>query len=264
MKFEKIVITGGSRGIGKALVDLFLKDNCEIHVIARNFRDQPQVSNLIFHSLDLTETDKVSEFIEIFIKKYGVPDLVINNAGSGAFFEWNSFPEAEIYKQINLLFVVPILFCRIMAPAMAKRNGGMIVNISSLATLYPVPCMPLYNACKSALSSFTQSMMLEYNNPKFLDVILGDVRTEFNDVVAKGKIDFFSSKTKNAWKQVEVQLNCSPGADQIAQDIKSKIQRGKSSKIYGGGFLHKRIFPWLYRLIPSDLLIKMLQKYYGI
>mgnify|MGYP001432500696 FL=1 len=214
--------------------------------------------------MDLTETDKISEFIEIFIKKYGVPDLVINNAGSGAFFEWNSFPEAEIYKQINLLFVVPVLFCRRLAPAMANRNGGMIVNISTLATLYPVPCMPMYNASKSALSSFTQSMILEYNNPKFLDVILGDVRTEFNEVAAKGKTDSYSPKTKKAWKQVEEQLKCSPEADQVAQDIKSKIDRGKSSKVYGGGFLHKTIYPWLFRLIPSNLLIKMLQKYYGI
>ena len=69
MKFEKILITGGSRGIGKALVDIFLNDNCEVHVVARSFSNRPRDSNLKFHSLDLNETDKITSFCDEFISK---------------------------------------------------------------------------------------------------------------------------------------------------------------------------------------------------
>ena len=109
MNFKKIVITGGSRGIGRAFVDQFINRASEIHVISRNFHDQPPNSNLFFHPLDLSESKKIPAFIDNLVKEYGVPDLLINNAGSGAFYEWSEFPDAEILKQINLLFLVPVL-----------------------------------------------------------------------------------------------------------------------------------------------------------
>ena len=53
MKFEKNLNYRRSRGIGKALFDIFLNDNCEVHVVARSFSNQPRDSNLKFHTLDL-------------------------------------------------------------------------------------------------------------------------------------------------------------------------------------------------------------------
>lgn len=264
MKFQKILITGGSRGIGRSLVDQFLKDNCEVHVVSRNFKNKPKNSNLFFHSFDLTNTKDISQFCEDFILNHGVPDLLINNAGSGAFYEWNQFPENEIHNQINLLFFSPVLFCRKFVPAMVEEGIGMIVNISSLATLYPVPNMPLYNASKSALSSFTMSMMLEYENPQFIDVILGDVKTEFNDKAALGDISKYQRKTLNSWRRVRKQLDHSPTASEVIRDIIHQINKGKSQVIYGGGFFHKTIFPVFHRLLSKSLIIKILQKYYGI
>ena len=264
MNFEKIVITGGSRGIGRAFVDQFINHASEIHVISRNFHDQPPNTNLFFHPLDLSESEKIPAFIDNLVKAHGVPDLLINNAGSGAFYEWSEFPDAEILKQINLLFLVPVLFCKKLVPAMAQEGNGMVVNISSLATLYPVPNMPLYNASKSALSSFTTSMMLEYENPKFMDVILGDVKTEFNEKAKQGDITKYNPKTQNTWRRVSRQLEDSPSAWDVVGGLTRQIVKRKSRVIYGGGFFHKSIFPVFHRLLSKSLMIKILQKYYGI
>ena len=92
MNFQKIIVTGGTKGIGRALINQFLQKNCEIHVIARNFKNQPERDNLFFHPIDLSQSEKVTAFGDNFLKTYGVPDLLINNAGSGAFYEWASFP----------------------------------------------------------------------------------------------------------------------------------------------------------------------------
>lgn len=264
MNFQKIVITGGSRGIGRAFVDQFINHAPEIHVISRNFHDQLPNSNVFFHPLDLNKSEKIPAFIDNLVKKHGVPDLLINNAGSGAFYEWSEFPETEILKQINLLFLVPVLFCKKLVPAMAERENGMVVNISSLAVLYPIPNMPLYNASKSALSSFTTSMMLEYENPKFMDIILGDVKTEFNQQAAQGDITRYNPKTLNTWNRVRKQLDNSPSACDVVRDIIRQINKRKSRVVYGGGFFHKTIFPVFHRFLSKSLMIKILQKYYGI
>ena len=181
--------------------------------------------------------------------------MLINNAGSGAFYEWNQFPENEIHNQINLLFFSPVLICRTFAPAMAEAGKGKILNISSLATLYPLPYMPLYNAGKSALSSFTRSMILEYENyPKFMDLIVGDVNTEFNCRVSKRdravrmsrKMEALGSKLKNNF----LSPNPKVVATRILKDRKTILIS------HMGKFSHRILFPLFCRFLPEFFKIK--------
>ena len=116
---------------------------------------------------------------------------------------------------------------------MAERNSGIVINLSSLATLYPLPFMPLYNAGKSALSSFTQSMMLEYRNfPTFIDFRMGDVKTGFNNSANKSTSS--NLKTGKAWQQIQKQLNHSITPDHASQLIWKRIQAGKSGTFMEG------------------------------
>ena len=263
MKLQKILITGGSRGIGKELVNLYSKQGCEVHIVARNFKEEINSPYLKFHSFDLSQADKINDFAKAFINDNGVPDLLINNAGAGAFFEWSSFPKEEIQRQIDLLFTTPVILCRTLAPEMSKAKKGKIVNITSLAVLYPLPFMPMYNSCKSALSSFTRSLMLEYNcHPTFIDAVIGDVRTEFNEKTLKTTLDGWSEMMKSAWLQIEKQLIDSPPAIDVAKRLKKKILTSKSGVVYEGGFLHRCIYPYACRAIPDSLKIKILQKRY--
>ncbi len=263
MKLQKILITGGSRGIGKELVNLYLKQGCEVHIVARNLKEEIKTPNLKFHSFDLSQTREVNDFARAFIKNNGVPDLLINNAGAGAFFEWGTFPEEEIQRQINLLFTSPILMCRVFAPEMAKRERGKIVNITSLALFYPLPFMPMYNSCKSALSSFTRSMMVEYQcHPVFIDAVLGDVRTEFNEKTSKTMLDDWTRDMKSAWLKIEKQLNDSPAPNLVAKRLILKIAKCNGGVIYEGGFIHRNIYSFLSRFLPNSLKNKILQKRY--
>ena len=210
--------------------------------------------------LDLSDLNAVSEFGASFVQEYGIPDLLINNAGFGAFYEWKEFPEDEIQRQINVLLSSPIILCKFFAPKMELQEKGTIVNISSLATLYPLPFMPLYNAGKSALSSFTQSMMLEYSGSlKWIDFRLGDIRTSFNESAPK-QIEKSQSESMNrAWLQIEKQLNESPSAKFAARQICQSIERDKSRIIFGGGFFQAKLAPLFYRFLPFLGLIKVLK-----
>ena len=263
MKSQKILITGGSRGLGKELVVQFLDQDCEVHVVGRNSNSEIKSPKLKFHILDLFNSHEVVDFAKTFITLHGVPDLLINNAGSGAFFEWDSFPINQIEKQINLLFLSPVLMCRVFAPQMASQQKGKIVNITSLATIYPLPFMPLYNSTKSALSSFTRSMQIEYHSiPSFIDVILGDVKTEFNDKLTRTTSVGWSKRAKSTWIKVEKQLHESPAPNLIAKRLILKISKCNGGVIYEGGFIHRNIYSFLSRFLSNSLKNKILQKRY--
>ena len=259
---SKILITGGSRGIGLALAQKFHKKGLQVHTVSRSI-SKKLGSNHFQHRCDLSSIKNSKEFIKEFIKEFGVPDIVINNAGSGAFFEWNQFPPEEIESQINLLFTVPLLFCREIAPLMQNDNKGVIVNISSLATLYPLPYMPVYNASKSAISSFTQTLMIEFSDfPRFIDMRVGDVRTDFNNSSAKQSEENWTAKMKKAWNQIEKQLHESPSPFSIAQVVEKVILSNKSGVFYAGSFIHARIAPFFANLLSTRMMIILLRNRY--
>ena len=265
MSLPIALITGGSSGIGLSISQELLNRGYRVYSVSRNPErglDNPQFFPL---RLDLSEPAKITPFGLNFLKEYGVPDLLINNAGCGAFYEWGSFPEEEIMRQVNLLFTSPILMCRTFAPEMAKRSKGIILNMSSLATLYPLPFMPMYNAGKSALSSFTESMMLEYPNyPKFIDFRMGDVKTKFNEVATSQAKEVQPKKMRRAWVQIEKQLDHSPSPHLAAKQVIKSIDLLKSNKFFGGGFIHRMVLPRVRLLLHHSLLILILRFYYKI
>ena len=245
MELKKILITGGSRGIGRALIDQFQREDVEIHSVSRSISKDLD-SRHRQYQFDLSSNEKVQEFIKKFIDENGVPDLLINNAGSGAFYKWDEFPIEEIERQINLLFTVPVLFCRKIAPLMAKQEKGIIVNISSLATLYPLPFMPLYNAGKAALSSFTQTMMLNTIITPFFLIFAWAISLPNSITLSQSnKRVIGRKKMKRAWIQIEKQLIHSPSPQYAAKEIYKVIFRKKSGTYYAGGFLQSRMAPTL-------------------
>ncbi len=265
MEFQKVLITGGSRGIGRALVERYAKSSVEVHAVSRNPSQFGNPENVRHHSFDLSSIANTRDFGEFFLAKFGVPDLVINNAGRGAFYSLASFPESEIVNQINLLFLTPILLAKTFAPEMKKKGMGTIVNLSSLATLYPLPFMPLYNAGKSALSSFTETMILEFPDyPKFIDFKMGDVRSQFNDHAAKNPCEEWDGRMKNAWIQIENQLRSSPSPQVAARQISEVVDCDKSGVFYGGGWFQSKAATLGHRLLSKKFLIILLRSLYKI
>ena len=264
MKIKKALVTGGTSGIGLAICEQLLAGGSEVYSVSRNPHKCEMRANFHPLQLDLADLSAVSEFGENFINEHGIPDLLINNAGYGVFYDWISFPSNEIEKQVNVLFSSPVLLCKSFAPKMAER-GGVIINISSLAVLYPLPFMPLYNAGKSALSAFTQSMILEGNNKlRWIDFRLGDISTGFNKSAPKQELKDQNRSMRNAWNQIEKQLDESPDAVFAASQIIRAVDRGSVGTIYGGGFFQARISPFLRIFLGNRVLDWILRLRYGM
>ena len=246
------LVTGGTKGIGKALCLQLKGAGYQVFSASRSNSLPQAMAGLTQISVDFTNFQETRSLAENFLADYGAPEVLINNAGYGAFYEWAEFPKEEINRQVQVLFSSPVELCRIFAPAMAEQSGGVIVNLSSLATLYPLPFMPLYNAGKAALSTFSQSLMLEYRqSPAIIDFRMGDVRTDFN--CSASKQGNYSEKMKIAWTQIDKQLQASITPDRAAQQIFLRIQNAKSGTYFGGGCFHVLFLPFVDRFLPTKL-----------
>ena len=242
---EKVaLITGGGQGLGLGIVLKMAEQGADIAIAdlsdetLRQAADQVEGMGRKVYTVKMDVTDKgsVTAGVNDLTSQAGQIDILVNNAGYGAFYEWEEFPEDEIIRQTTVLFSAPILLCKAFAPLMSKEQKGIIVNLTSLATLYPLPYMPLYNAGKSALSSFTQSLMLEYPNfPKLIDFRSGDVRTSFNLSAPKQALADQPLSMKRAWTQIENQLEDSPGAEVVCGQLFRAMKGGGSGVRYGGG-----------------------------
>ena len=101
MKIKKALVTGGTSGIGLAFCEELLQLGVEVYSVSRNPKKIKSQNNFHQLQLDLSDLNAASQFGDKFIEQYGTPDLLINNAGYGAFYEWKEFPREEIEKQIS-------------------------------------------------------------------------------------------------------------------------------------------------------------------
>jgi len=130
---------------------------------------------------DVRKYNHVRNVIDHTVKELGGLDILINNAGVGIFetVEETSPEDFRAVLETNLFGV--FYCCHEAIPAMKKRGGGYIINISSLAGVNPHPRMAAYNASKFGLNGFSEALMQEvrHENIKVSYIMPGSVNTEF-------------------------------------------------------------------------------------
>lgn len=182
------VITGASRGIGKATALKLAKENYKIMLFGRDEKLLNEVKIEIFKENgyadvfvgDVADENFVKESIDRIVKKYQQIDVLVNNAGimiAKKFIETN-LDEFKLQIDTNLYGVYN--FTKAVLPAMMLKRGGTIINISSLAGKNPVSGGTLYSSTKHALMGFSKSLMLEVReyNIRVASVCPGSVDTE--------------------------------------------------------------------------------------
>jgi uncharacterized protein len=169
MPSHTVVITGASGGIGYELAKLFARDHHNLVLVARSADRLAQVANeLQAHgvtvktiALDLT-APPAPKFLFDQLQRDGVAiDILINNAGFGAFGEFAQMPEPEILGQIDLNIRALTELTRLFLPPMVQRRSGRIMNVASTAAFQPGPLMAVYYATKAYVLSFSEAIANE-------------------------------------------------------------------------------------------------------
>jgi short-subunit dehydrogenase len=167
-----VLITGASGGIGYELAKLFARDHHNLILIARSGDKLAQIATELRAqnvtvktiALDLA-TPLAPKFLFDQLQTEGVAiDILINNAGFGAFGEFAQMSADVIFGQIQLNIISLTELTRLFLPAMLARRTGRIMNVASTAGFQPGPLMAVYYATKAYVISFSEALANEVRN----------------------------------------------------------------------------------------------------
>jgi uncharacterized protein len=169
---KTVLITGASGGIGYELAKLFARDHHNLVLVARSADKLAEVAaELQTHgvtvkaiALDLA-APPAPKFLFDQLQREGIAiDILINNAGFGAFGEFARMPEEEILGQIQLNITALTLLTKLFLPPMLGRRSGRIMNVASTAGFQPGPLLAVYYATKAYVISFSEAIANELRN----------------------------------------------------------------------------------------------------
>ncbi len=186
---QVVIVTGASRGIGRAIALLFATQGARVVLAARNTRELEKVARQISLQncqalvirCDVTQENQVKNLIKKTLQKYRRIDILINNAGLGIHKPILEFTSKDWDTTLDTNLKGPFLCTREVLPVMIKQKGGQIINIGSLAGKNPIANLAAYCASKFGLIGFSESVGLEVRNHNIkLNLLLpGTVDTFF-------------------------------------------------------------------------------------
>ena len=161
-----VLVTGGTRGIGRGIAEAFLAAGDRVWVCGRKEPDElPAVgpSQATFVSCNVRDAEDVERMVSAIVERDGQLDVLINNAG-GAPYKLAAEASARFSASIIDLNLTSALHCSTAANAVMQRQpqGGAIVNIASVSALRPSPGTAAYGAAKAGLLNLTTSLAVEW------------------------------------------------------------------------------------------------------
>jgi NAD(P)-dependent dehydrogenase (short-subunit alcohol dehydrogenase family) len=192
-----VVITGGTKGIGRVLVERFLSWGAEVVTCGRSDpEDLPTVGGraATFVAADVRDPDQAFAVVDAAVDRHGRVDVAINNAGGAPEVDAATasprFSEAII--RLNLL--APLHIAQRANHHMQAGDGGVIVNIASVSGTRPSPGTAAYGAAKAGLISLTSSLAVEWApKVRVVGIIAGMIETEqaelyYGDAEAQARV----------------------------------------------------------------------------
>jgi NAD(P)-dependent dehydrogenase (short-subunit alcohol dehydrogenase family) len=174
------LVTGGTRGIGRAIADGLSSAGAKVVVCGR--RTTTNADHVKTVSADVSSPQDVTRLFEFVDRELGGLDILINNAGVGVFAPVRELTYEQWRRVIDTNLTGAYLCSHAALSRFNSRGGGFIVNIGSLAGRNPFAGGAAYNASKFGLNGFTEAMMLDhrYDNVRVSQIMPGSVATEFN------------------------------------------------------------------------------------
>lgn len=186
LKGKVVMITGASKGIGKATADLLMKWDVNLALGARSIEKlshEYSGDNVLIFPLDVSEESSVQQFIKMTIEKFGRIDVLINSAGIGSFAGILESDTKEFDDMLAVNLRGTYLTCKYVGRLMKEKQDGQILNLVSIAGTTALPGNGGYAASKFAVRGLTQVLQAELRRDgiRITSVLPGSIDSPFWD-----------------------------------------------------------------------------------
>lgn len=198
LKDKVAIITGGARGLGKAMAEVFTKEGAK--VIAVDVSELTYENpNVEWYKLDITDGEACKEFFDYILNKYGRIDVLVNNAGitRDAMTKNMTEEQWDLVIEVNLKGVFNLT--RLIGPYMQSQGGGSIINISSVVGEFGNIGQANYAATKAGVLGLTKTWAKEFalknGNVRVNAIAPGYTMTDMLKTVPQDLLDKFAAQT---------------------------------------------------------------------
>jgi NAD(P)-dependent dehydrogenase (short-subunit alcohol dehydrogenase family) len=268
------IVTGASSGIGHATA-LRLKDaGFTVYAGARRVEKMKDLADVGIHTVDLDVTDDTSmvSIVDRVIAETGRIDVLVNNAGYGAFGALEDVPNAEGRRQFDVNVFGLARMTQLALPHMRKQKSGRIINMSSMGGRIYEPLGSWYHATKFAVEGMSDSLRLEVS-PFGIHVVLiepGGMATEWGAIAADGLIAASASTAyadqapgvAKMLRSMDTKPRPSASPDRIAKAVTraATARRPKVRYLLGPG---AKPLVTLHTILPARVFDRMMARVFG-
>jgi 3-oxoacyl-[acyl-carrier protein] reductase len=241
LKGKVALVTGASRGIGKAIALKLAEHGADVVVnYVSNASAAEEVKaeitklgrKALTFQADIAERSALEKMVDFTIENFGKIDILVNNAGIVRYGTITGMSQTDWNDVVNTNLTGMFNLCQLVAPHMIKQNYGKIINISSLASVMNLPASYGYTATKSGVAAFTRVLSAELipNNINVNAIAPGIIITDMLDSLGDSA-EYYKS-------QIPAKRFCDPEevaelAYFLSQDI-SRYIVGQNIVIDGG------------------------------
>ncbi|PIB12052.1 MULTISPECIES: SDR family NAD(P)-dependent oxidoreductase [Streptomyces] len=246
---QRVLITGASSGIGRALALALGAKGARLAVAARTESSLHSLAKEITAAggpapvvlvTDLSVPGNAEVLADRALEHLGGVDILINNAGVGCFgFQWNVGDRDEAREVYETNFWSPLALVRAIVPQMRARGTGLVINVSSLMQLRTWPGLGYYASSKSALAAMTETLRLELMGTRIgvMELLPGPVDTQFLSEAAH------SPGARHILRNLPI-----GNTDKLAVAAVRAIEQGKARLVYPRRLVAALYLPMLVRL----------------
>ena len=190
------IVTGASRGIGRAIAKMLAENN---YIVIANYNKsekealdlQNEFNNIDIFKADVSKREDVKKIVDFTLNKYGKIDVLINNAGISKSQLFTDVTDSDWNKIIQNNLYSAFCVTQEVLPNMIHNKNGCIINMSSIWGLVGASCESIYSISKAGIDAMTKSLAKELgpSNIRVNSIAPGLIDTDMNKEYSKDDID---------------------------------------------------------------------------